>query len=159
MSYPQQPGGPQDPSWPAANQAYAAPGHQAHPGHAIPASPAPTAGLDLYPRAKTLAVASLVISLCGLFVCGFPALIGAIMGHVARKQIRQRVEAARQMVHLPAGVAPEDREGVFRILQPYLQKGSGAALAGVIIGWIGFVLWLAFWVPFAMGFFGAATES
>ncbi|GAA0911680.1 hypothetical protein Vau01_018420 [Virgisporangium aurantiacum] len=119
----------------------------------------PTAGLDLYPRAKTLAVASLVISLCGLFVCGFPALIGAIMGHVARKQIRQRVEGARQMVHRPVGVAPEDREGVFRILQPYLQKGSGVALAGVIIGWIAFVLWLAFWVPFAMGFFGAATES
>ena len=159
MSYQQQPGGPQDPSWPAANQPYAAPGHPGYPGHAMPAPAAPTAELDIYPRAKTLAAGSLAISLFGLFVCGFPALIGAIMGHVARKQIRQRVEGARQTVQAPVGVAQEDRDGVFRILLPYMQKGSRAALAGIIIGWIGFVIWFAFWIPFAMGFFGAATES
>jgi hypothetical protein len=60
-----------------------------------------------------LAIASMVTSLVGvvLLVCygvgGIPGLIGAILGHVARRQIREREEG-----------------------------GDGMALAGVIVGWI-----------------------
>lgn len=159
MSYQQQPGGWQNPSWPAANQPSSAPGGQGYPGYPVPASPAPPAGYDVHPRANMLAVASLVTSLCGLLLCGFPALIGAIMGHVARTQIRQRVEAAREIVHRPVEVPPEDKESMMRIMMPFLLRRNGVALAGIIVGWIGFVLWLGIWVPFAMGFFGAATAS
>jgi hypothetical protein len=43
--------------------------------------------------------------------CGYAAIIGAIMGHVARRQIRERGE-----------------------------EGDGMALTGVIVGWIVFSL-------------------
>lgn len=150
MSYQQQPGGRQHPSQPASG-----PGHQRYSGY--PGSPSPAD--DVSPHTNMLATASLVISLCGLFVCGFPALIGAIMGHVARKQIRRRVEAGTYLVNAPAEAPPESREVMIRILLPRLKKRNGVALAAIIIGWTGFVLWLAFWVPVAVGFFQAATES
>jgi hypothetical protein len=113
---------------------------------------------DLSSHTNTLAVASLVTSLCGVVLCGFPALVGAIMGHVARKQIRQRVAVAgnlMQRVDAPL----EDSEAMRRIMLPLLTKRNGVALAGIIVGWTAFVLWLGFWVPFAWGFFGAAIES
>jgi hypothetical protein len=53
-----------------------------------------------------MAIASLVCSLAGLAVC-ISAPVGAILGHVARRQIRERGE-----------------------------QGDGMALAGIIIGWI-----------------------
>ena len=161
MSYQQQPGGWQDPSWPAPNRPSSAPGHQGYPGYPVSASPAPpiTPGYDHHPHTNTLAVASLVTSLCGLLLCGLPGLIGALMGHVARKQIRQRVEAARHIVHSPVEVPVADRESMMQIILPFLMRRNGVALAGIIIGWIGFVLWLGFWVPFALGFFGAATVA
>jgi hypothetical protein len=56
-----------------------------------------------------------------------------------------------------ASLVTADRESMMQTLLPYLRKRNGVALAGIIIGWIGFVLWLGFWVPFAWGFFGAAT--
>jgi hypothetical protein len=64
-------------------------------------------------RTNGLAIASMVTSLVGvlLLICygvgGLPGLIGAILGHVSRRQIRERAEA-----------------------------GDGMALAGVIVGWI-----------------------
>lgn len=66
------------------------------PGYAYPA-PAPTNGM---------AIASLVCSLSGLAVC-VSAPVGAVLGHVARRQIRQRGE-----------------------------QGDGMALAGIIVGWV-----------------------
>jgi tetratricopeptide (TPR) repeat protein len=57
-------------------------------------------------RTNTLAVASLVCALAGLLFC-VVAPIGAIIGHVARAQIRDRGE-----------------------------QGDGLALAGIIIGWV-----------------------
>jgi hypothetical protein len=150
MSYQQQPGGWQDPS--------SFPAHQGQPGYPMSASSTP--GLDLNPHTYKLAVASLVASLCGLLLCGFPALAGAIMGHLARKQIQQRIEETRRVVLRPVEVPLEDREAMMRILLRFLKKRNGVALAGIIIGWIGFVLWLGlFWVPFAWGFFEAAAES
>jgi hypothetical protein len=164
MSYQQQPGGWQDPAWSAPNQPPSAPGHQGHPGNPGSASPAPAAstpGDASYPHANTLAVASLAVSLGGLLVCGFPALIGAIIGHIARKQIRQRVAYVRRFLEVqrPADVTPQQHESLERTLVRLCERRNGVALAGIIIGWIGFVLWLGFWVPFAWGFFGAATGS
>jgi hypothetical protein len=54
---------------------------------------------------NTLAVVSLVLSLAGL-VTWLSAPVGAILGHVARKQIRERGE-----------------------------QGEGLALTGIIVGW------------------------
>jgi hypothetical protein len=54
-------------------------------------------------------------------------------------------------------VTREEHESLERALVRLCNRRNGVALAGIIVGWIGFVLWLGFWVPFAMGFFGAAT--
>ncbi len=58
------------------------------------------------PGNNTLALVSLICSLAGLIV-GLAAPIGAILGHVALKQIRERGE-----------------------------QGEGMAKAGIIIGWV-----------------------
>jgi hypothetical protein len=75
--------------------------------------PSPYGGYPTAPQTNGLAIASLVVSLGSvLLCCWFPGIVGAIMGHVARKQIRQ---------------------------QPN-QTGEGMALAGIIVGWIAFGL-------------------
>jgi Domain of unknown function (DUF4190) len=129
MTNPQQPGGWPDQSWPS-QQPYADPsqpasgapaspagyqaGYQAgYPAQAYPAQAYPAYGYGTpavaVPAQSTngLAIASLVCSLAGLFTCGVTSLVGAILGHVARRQIRERGEG-----------------------------GDGLALAGVITGWI-----------------------
>lgn len=60
-----------------------------------------------------LAVVSMVVSLLGLFVCcgSVSGVAGAILGHAARRRIR--------------------RTG---------QAGAGMALTGILVGWIGFVI-------------------
>jgi hypothetical protein len=76
-----------------------------------------------------LAIAAMICSLAG-FVVGISFPIGAILGHVARKQIRETGE-----------------------------QGEGFALAGIIIGWIGtglFVLCCGGYLVFFVGMFGAA---
>ncbi|GIF70649.1 DUF4190 domain-containing protein [Asanoa siamensis] len=119
---PDQPGQPTYPGYPAPPQAgpgypapaqpdpaYPAPGQ---PGPAYPASgylaPAPAYPGYGYAVAKTntLAIASLVCALAGL-VTGLSAPVGAVLGHIARRQIRERGE-----------------------------QGDGLALAGIIVGWI-----------------------
>jgi tetratricopeptide (TPR) repeat protein len=57
-------------------------------------------------RTNHLAIASLVLSLCGLLFC-VSAPVGAVLGHVARGQIRDRGET-----------------------------GDGLATAGIIVGWL-----------------------
>jgi uncharacterized protein DUF4190 len=121
MSYPQQPGDWQDPSWPApqsheqaydpyAPAAYPPPAYPqaAYPGSGAPAGPAYPSPA---PGTNGMAVASLVVSLASILICGVPAIVGAILGHVARRQIRERGES-----------------------------GAGMALAGMIIGWVVFGL-------------------
>jgi hypothetical protein len=144
MSYPQQqPGGWSDPSWPAAEQAYVDPayggqayggpayggqayGSPTYPGYPASGPPVSAPGYGYgYPvvarRTNGLAVASLVVSIVSLVILlGGPGIIGAIMGHVARRQIRQRGD-----------------------------DGDGMALAGIIVGWIGFAiaaLFIAFFI-------------
>jgi hypothetical protein len=83
-------------------------GYQAYPpppygyGYAMPVA-APT---------NPLAITSLVLSCVGVMM-GITAPIGAILGHVARRQIRQQ-----------GG------------------QGDGLALAGIITGWIATGLWV-----------------
>ena len=121
MSYPpQQPGNWSDQSWPNPNQPYSDPGYQGYPGYqasGAPSSPGYGYGYGGYaqptPMRQTngLAIASMVVSLASIVICGYPAIVGAIMGHVARRQIRERGE-----------------------------DGDGMALTGVIVGWIVFAL-------------------
>ena len=83
---------------------YPQPGYPQYPGYPVMAVSQKTNGMS---------IASLVVSLSGvvfLFCYGGGAvlgLVGAILGHVARGQIRQRNEG-----------------------------GGGMALAGIIVGWI-----------------------
>lgn len=79
-----------------------------------PYSPAQFPGYGPPPQTSTngMAIASLVVSLVGLFICGgLLCPLGAIFGHVAKGQISRTGEA-----------------------------GDGLALAGLIIGWVGTAL-------------------
>jgi hypothetical protein len=134
-AYPQdqqyaQPGQPAYPTDPAQQQ-YAQPGQPAYPTDpaqqqyaqsAYPPGAYPnytaytgytTPGMPMGQKNNGLAIASLVVSLAGvLFLAcygggGLIGLVGAILGHVAKRQIAQRGEA-----------------------------GGGMATAGIIIGWI-----------------------
>ncbi|MBO0868030.1 MAG: DUF4190 domain-containing protein [Micromonosporaceae bacterium] len=139
MTYPPQPGGWGDPASgapyvdPASGAAYvdpvtgqpAYPGSPAYPGYQAgqpswdPAAQPSYAGygyaapvmMPAQQGTNGMAIASLVLSLCGLVSCGVTSLVGAILGHVARKQIRERGES-----------------------------GDGMAMAGIITGWIIFAL-------------------
>jgi hypothetical protein len=119
MSYPQQPGNWNDPSWPSqpghdpkspypdptAGQAQAGPA--GYPAPAYSASPYPAYGYPAAaPPTNGLAIAALVCAIAGVATC-ITAPVGAILGHVARRQIRERGEG-----------------------------GDGMALAGIIVGWI-----------------------
>ena len=156
MTYPpQQPGGWPDQSWPN-QQPY---GDPSQPASGAPASPAGyqagysggyQAGYPVSPGypaysygtpavvvpaqpTNGMAIASLVCSLAGIFTCGITAIIGAILGHVARKQIRERGEG-----------------------------GDGLALAGIISGWIIFALYalgIAAYVVFAIILVSAVATS
>jgi hypothetical protein len=121
MSYPQQPGNWSDQSWPNPNQQYSDPGayggYPGYPASATPASPGYGYGYNYAQpmpatrRTNGLAIAAMVVSLASIITCGYAAIVGAIMGHVARRQIRERGE-----------------------------EGDGMALTGVIVGWIVFSL-------------------
>jgi hypothetical protein len=58
-------------------------------------------------RTNGLAIAALVVSCASLVTCPLLGGVGAVLGHVARRQIRETGE-----------------------------EGDGLALAGIIIGWI-----------------------
>jgi hypothetical protein len=153
MSYPQQPGGgwqpdqswpgqqAYDPNQPASGQPASPAGYvdygyqqqqQAYPayGYGTPALVMPVAPA---PPTNGMAIASLVCSLAGLATCGVTSIVGAILGHVARRQIRERGEG-----------------------------GDGLALAGIISGWIIFglaVLGFAAYVVFAIILVSTAANS
>ncbi|MEZ0580597.1 DUF4190 domain-containing protein [Nocardioides sp. MH1] len=76
-------------------------------------APSPYSGYPTPPQTNGLAIASLIVSIASIPVCcGLAGIVGAILGHVARKQIRT---------------------------QPN-QTGEGMALGGIIVGWIAFGL-------------------
>ena len=75
-------------------------------------TPSPYSATPPPTQTNPLAVGSLIVSIGSVvFCCGLPGIAGAIMGHVARKQIREQG-----------------------------QSGDGLALGGIIVGWIAFVL-------------------
>ena len=106
---------------------YAAPGYPAGggygavPGYGTPGYPAPAYGAPGYPAyayappkpTNGMAIGSMVVSivsvvgLCFYGLGGFVGILGAILGHVARRQIREND-----------------------------QNGEGMAKAGIIIGWV-----------------------
>lgn len=116
---------PATPPFSAPDPAYGAPGYAG----GYPVAPAPSSGYGGYggygaqpgyypvyaPTTKTngLAIASMVVSIVGaVMLCaygtgGIVGAVGAILGHVSRRQIRDRQES-----------------------------GDGMALAGIITGWI-----------------------
>lgn len=101
------------------------PGQPTYPnaGFAAPGASPPGYGYTpqyTYPppqKHNGMAIASLVVSIVGMLVLacyglgGLIGLVGAILGHVSRRQIKERGE-----------------------------NGEGMALAGVIVGWIAFAL-------------------
>jgi hypothetical protein len=150
MTYPQQPGGWPDPTSAPGGAAYVDPvtGQPAYPTSPypqpppayIPPQPAYGAAYPGYvtpvmmPAQSTngMAIASLVLSLCGLFTCGVTSLVGAILGHVSRRQIRERGEG-----------------------------GDGMALAGIVTGWIIFglgILGVGAYIAFAIWAYNTANH-
>jgi hypothetical protein len=131
MSYPQQPGGWSDPSWQGQGQGQLPSYNPYDPASQQPVSGQPISGQPVSPQSAApyggygypaysgvpaspatngMAIAALICSLVGFATCiTFP--VGAILGHIARRQIRERGEG-----------------------------GDGMALAGIIVGWIGTVL-------------------
>lgn len=86
---------------------YPAPGYPAY-GYPIVAVAPPTNGMSI--AAMVLGISG-ILGLCGYGVGGFIGIVGAILGHVSRRQIRERGES-----------------------------GDGMALAGIITGWISTVI-------------------
>lgn len=87
-------------------------------------------GYPVAAQTNGMAVAALVVSIVSLMACcGASGFIGAILGHMSRGQIKRTGE-----------------------------QGGGMALAGVIVGWIGFAIFLAVVLLYA-GVFVAALQS
>jgi len=137
MNQPQQPNDWSTPTWqPAPPAPPIQPTSGDLYGYATPAYPGGGyAGYGQPPMTRAtngLAIASLVCALAGLS-CGVSAPVGAILGHVARRRIRESGEA-----------------------------GAGMALAGIIVGWIvtGLILaYIAFIVIFFIGIGAAGGTS
>jgi len=70
---------------------------------------------------NSLALTSMIVSICGVLMCPLVGVVGAILGHKARKQCRERDE-----------------------------DGDGMALAGIIIGWISFGFMVAIILLYAV---------
>ncbi len=110
--YPASPGYPAQPGYPApagAVPGYGAPGYP--PGYAVPgypgyavAMPKPTNGLAIGSMVVSLVA---VAGLCFYGIGGLLGIVGAILGHVSKRQILERD-----------------------------QNGEGMAKAGIIVGWI-----------------------
>ncbi|MDN5773987.1 MAG: DUF4190 domain-containing protein [Brevibacterium aurantiacum] len=72
------------------------------------------------PPTNTLAIIALVVSIFGVMSSIFLAgIAGIVMGHMARKQIRQSGE-----------------------------RGDGMAVAALWVGYVGTALWVLFWVGY-----------
>jgi len=87
---------------------------QPTPAAAEPPTPANPSAQQPYtpgPATNALAIISLVLSVIGI------SIAGAITGHIALKQIKERGEG-----------------------------GYGIALAGTIVGWVGCAFWIISWI-------------
>lgn len=140
MSDPNHPtsGNPPDPY-----QAYVIPDAPQDDYSAQPAYPDPTSGYPPaytdYPgayspgflppqrRSNGVALAAMIVSICSVVMCQPVGIVGAIMGHKARRQCKENNE-----------------------------DGEGFAVAGIVVGWISFglfvisLLFALAWVAFAI---------
>lgn len=100
-------------------QQYPDQGYQQYPAQAYDGYPSAPYGQGFPPPPGTngMAIGALVASLVGIITCGLGSIVGAILGHVALNQIKKTG-----------------------------QEGHGMALAGVIVGWIFFGLWVLYWI-------------
>ncbi|WP_412540438.1 DUF4190 domain-containing protein [Longispora sp. K20-0274] len=105
----QQPYPPQQQQYAQPEQPYGYPAYQGY-YQQPPLGPPKTNGLAL--AAMITSIVSLVIMVCSP-ILSLSGIVGAILGHVARKQIRERGE-----------------------------RGAGQALAGIICGYIAFAIGL-----------------
>jgi hypothetical protein len=128
---PEQPWGASTPAYPPPPPVSAAPDtgytYYQQPPNPYQPSPYGPAYAAVQPT-NGLAIASMIVAILGF------GPVGAIMGHVARRQIRERGE-----------------------------QGDGFALAGIIVGWVTTGIWVLFCGFFilvgAFGAFGAAATS
>jgi hypothetical protein len=85
-------------------------------------------------KTNGLALAAMITSICSVVMCPLVGIVGAIMGHKARAQVRQTGE-----------------------------EGEGFALAGIIVGWISFgflvVILLIYGIIIAIAAANGAFES
>src|SRR5262245_53824683 len=112
-----------DPSvYPTTTPSYAPAPYYAPPGYA-PGQPYGQPTYVVSPPTNGLAIASMIVSLVGF------GPVGAILGHIARRQIRERGE-----------------------------QGDGFALAGIIVGWVITAFWVLCCGFYIVGFatFGLA---
>lgn len=105
MSHPS-PGGWPDPYSPGRPETGAPPPMYPQAAYGPPGYGYPSYPMPIGRPTNGLAIAALVCSLSGILV-GISAPLGAILGHVALRQIRERGE-----------------------------EGHGMALAGIIVGWV-----------------------
>jgi hypothetical protein len=71
--------------------------------------PNPQSGYYNYPKSSGMAVAAMICGIAGFVTCGTVAIVGIILGHIARGQIRR---------------------------EPERYEGDGMALAGLVLGYI-----------------------
>lgn len=78
-------------------------------------------GPPMQPPTNGFAIASLVL---GIFIIfwGIPSVLALVFGYIARKQIRERNEG-----------------------------GSGLAIAGIVLGWVGVAIWMIVLVFIVIG--------
>jgi len=80
-----------------------------------------------------MAIAALIMGIVGLFLCGLPSLVGAVLGHISLGQIKRTGEEGRSM-----------------------------AIAGLVLSYFGILSWVAalgfIWVIGAGAlYFGSTT--
>jgi hypothetical protein len=85
-------------------------------------------------KTNSLALTAMVVSICGVVMCPAVGIVGAIMGHKARAQLRESGE-----------------------------DGDGLAVTGIALGWISAGLFFAavlfFGILFAIGFMEGVNEA
>lgn len=102
-----------------SNAAYSNAAYGANPQYAA-GMPVPGYGYQPPPPTNTLAIIALVASIFGVVTSIFVGgIAGIVMGHIARKQIKQRGE-----------------------------RGDGMATAALWVGYIGTALWILFWIVY-----------
>ncbi|MFI5956508.1 DUF4190 domain-containing protein [Cryptosporangium sp. NPDC051539] len=110
-------------------------GYQQQPGAwGAPAPVYPAYGYRPPRKQNGKALAAMIVSIVSIVSCGgLTGIVGALLGHSAKKEIRQTGE-----------------------------DGEGFATAGIVVGWIGFGIAMAYItvviVVIVVGFFSASTS-